>query len=121
MPVLTRRAKKIDARAALEKEFLRGPGITIESPADFASLRDITDGSQRWIAACGVALSLQSAHEHEHHHDPMQHTHEHDHADGHHDHVHDDGFTGTHSHPHEHGEMVHSHPHVPDLHHRHDH
>jgi drug/metabolite transporter (DMT)-like permease len=72
------------------------------------------------IAASGVALSLRSAHLHEHHHHVMQHTHEHDHDDGHHDHEHD-GPVGRHSHMHEHRELVHAHPHVPDLHHRHDH
>lgn len=86
------------------------------------------------LAAIGVAVSLRSAHEHRHHHDPLTHEHEHVHDDGHHDHdhehdghVHDDHvhdgarITGRHSHPHVHTAMVHAHPHVPDLHHRHGH
>jgi drug/metabolite transporter (DMT)-like permease len=73
------------------------------------------------MAASGVALSLRSAHGHEHHHRVMQHTHDHDHGDDHHGHDHQDGFVGRHSHVHEHAELVHSHPHVPDLHHRHEH
>jgi ubiquinone/menaquinone biosynthesis C-methylase UbiE len=54
MPVLTRRRKKLAPRAALEKEFLKGPGITIETPGDFVSLRDSPDCSQRYVAACQV-------------------------------------------------------------------
>jgi drug/metabolite transporter (DMT)-like permease len=73
------------------------------------------------IAACGVALSLHSAHVHEHHHHTTRHTHEHDHADGHHDHHHVVVPVGRHTHVHVHDELVHAHPHVPDLHHRHDH
>ena len=73
------------------------------------------------IATIGVALSLRSAHLHEHRHHVMVHTHEHLHDDGHHDHTHPDGFTGRHSHSHPHNEFVHAHPHVPDLHHRHNH
>ena len=73
------------------------------------------------LAVVGVATSLETAHEHEHRHEPLSHDHEHTHDDGHHDHVHPGGFTGRHSHPHDHPEIVHTHPHVPDLHHRHDH
>lgn len=73
------------------------------------------------LAAVGVAVSLESGHEHDHRHAPLAHDHEHVHDDGHHDHRHADGFTGRHSHPHDHPELVHAHPHVPDLHHRHDH
>lgn len=74
------------------------------------------------LAAGGVWLSLDSAHEHRHEHEPTIHDHEHTHPDVHHDHVHADGFTdGRHSHPHEHVRMVHVHPHMPDLHHRHEH
>ena len=73
------------------------------------------------LAVVGVAVSLETLHEHEHRHEPLAHDHEHTHDDGHHDHVHEDGFTGRHAHPHDHPEIVHTHPHVPDLHHRHDH
>jgi len=73
------------------------------------------------LAAGGVTVSLRTAHEHQHRHEPTTHDHEHTHDDGHHDHVHEDGFRGRHSHPHDHPEIVHTHPHVPDLHHRHDH
>jgi drug/metabolite transporter (DMT)-like permease len=73
------------------------------------------------IAAIGVWLSLDSAHEHRHTHQAMAHDHEHVHDDAHHTHTHVDGFTGRHSHPHEHDRLVHVHPHVPDLHHRHGH
>lgn len=73
------------------------------------------------LAAGGVWLSLDSAHEHRHAHAPTEHEHEHVHDDAHHDHVHADGFAGRHSHPHEHPRLVHAHPHVPDLHHRHEH
>lgn len=73
------------------------------------------------LAAIGVVVSLESAHEHDHRHDPVTHEHEHTHADGHHDHEHEDGFTGRHTHRHTHRVVVHAHPHVPDLHHRHEH
>lgn len=73
------------------------------------------------LAAGGVWLSLDSAHEHRHAHEAMTHDHEHVHDDGHHDHVHPGGFTGRHAHPHRHEPLVHAHPHVPDLHHRHPH
>ena len=73
------------------------------------------------LAAAGVALSLETAHDHEHWHEPMTHDHEHTHDDDHHDHVHPEGFRGRHSHPHDHRDTVHSHPHLPDLHHRHKH
>lgn len=73
------------------------------------------------LAAAGVAISLDSAHLHRHHHDPTIHGHEHAHDDGHHDHEHPDQPDGPHSHPHEHQELSHTHPHVPDLHHRHPH
>lgn len=73
------------------------------------------------LAAAGVAISLDSAHLHGHHHDPTIHGHEHAHDDGHHDHEHPDQPDGPHSHPHEHQELSHTHPHVPDLHHRHPH
>lgn len=74
------------------------------------------------IAAGGVWLSLDSAHDHRHRHEPTTHDHEHTHPDLHHDHVHADGFAeGRHSHPHDHRLLVHAHPHLPDLHHRHEH
>jgi drug/metabolite transporter (DMT)-like permease len=74
------------------------------------------------LAAVGVVLSLDSAHEHPHHHEPVVHDHEHTHPDVHHTHEHSDGFVGRHSHPHGHDEeLVHAHPHLPDLHHRHRH
>jgi drug/metabolite transporter (DMT)-like permease len=73
------------------------------------------------LAAAGVALSLESAHDHDHRHAPTSHDHEHTHPDRHHDHEHDHGLVGRHSHPHLHGNLVHCHPHVPDLHHRHPH
>lgn len=73
------------------------------------------------LAAVGVVVSIDSAHDHRHHHPPTSHDHEHVHDDGHHDHVHADGFVGRHSHPHDHRDVVHEHPHVPDLHHRHEH
>lgn len=73
------------------------------------------------LAAVGVAVSLESGHEHHHRHEPLVHDHEHVHDDDHHDHEHAGGFTGRHSHRHEHGAIIHAHVHVPDLHHRHDH
>lgn len=80
------------------------------------------------IAAVGVSFVLDSAHVHEHRHEPLEHEHEHTHDDGHHDHEHPawaggrEVVAGTrHTHRHVHRELVHSHPHVPDLHHRHDH
>jgi len=71
------------------------------------------------LAAAGVAVSLESVHEHEHVHEATEHDHEHVHDDGHHDHHHANGFTGRHAHPHRHRPIVHIHPHLPDLHHRH--
>lgn len=73
------------------------------------------------VAAIGVALATDSAHEHRHSHRPFAHDHEHSHDDDHHRHVHDQPVEGGHSHPHHHGSLVHTHPHFPDLHHRHDH
>lgn len=73
------------------------------------------------LAGAGVWLSLDSAHEHRHFHEPTIHEHEHVHDGLHHAHAHADGFTGRHSHPHEHVRLTHAHPHVPDLHHRHEH
>jgi len=74
------------------------------------------------LAAAGVGLSLDSAHEHSHRHEPTVHDHEHVHPDEHHAHEHPDGFSGRHSHRHAHeAELVHTHPHLPDLHHRHRH
>lgn len=72
-------------------------------------------------AGAGVALSLDSAHDHLHRHVDMSHDHEHTHPDDHHDHDHQPTFRGRHSHPHTHRAQVHAHPHVPDLHHRHEH
>ena len=72
------------------------------------------------LAATGVALSLRSGHDHEHHHEPVVHEHEHTHDDRHHDHDHDHPI-GRHTHQHIHEEGVHAHAHVPDLHHRHEH
>lgn len=71
------------------------------------------------LAGAGVALAVESAHDHEHTHEDMAHDHEHAHDDGHHDHHHDDPVAGRHTHPHRHRPIVHAHPHVPDLHHRH--
>lgn len=73
------------------------------------------------LAAGGVWLSLDSAHEHRHVHETTVHEHEHVHDDIHHDHDHDDGVPDRHTHAHEHQRLVHAHPHVPDLHHRHAH
>lgn len=73
------------------------------------------------LAAAGVLLSLNTAHEHVHVHAALEHEHEHAHDDGHHDHLHEDPVVGRHSHRHRHEPMVHAHPHVPDLHHRHRH
>lgn len=73
------------------------------------------------LAAAGVAVSIDTAHDHTHHHHELAHDHEHVHDDDHHDHEHPDGFRGRHSHPHRHDALAHAHPHVPDLHHRHDH
>lgn len=75
------------------------------------------------LAAIGVALSIDTTHEHLHHHDPTEHDHDHDHRDGHHDHDHPEleRMPGRHAHPHGHREVVHAHPHLPDLHHRHPH
>ncbi len=106
-------------------------------------LREAATASQ-FIAAgfaiAGVAVSLDSAHEHDHGHSLLEHDHEHSH-DEHHQHSHDQHSDGGHSHGtdsqevteqlvgaglrHSHGHvhevMHHSHPHVPDLHHRHEH
>lgn len=87
----------------------------------FAAPLTITQVLAAAVAAIGVAISLRSAHLHEHRHTPVVHEHEHTHDDQHHEHHHDDGFTGRHTHRHEHEERVHAHPHVPDLHHRHEH
>ncbi|MCC6227019.1 MAG: EamA family transporter [Microthrixaceae bacterium] len=76
------------------------------------------------LAAAGVWLSLNSAHGHEHRHEPADHDHEHTHPDDHHDHVHhlEGEDPGRHSHHHSHPEArVHEHPHMPDLHHHHPH
>ena len=74
------------------------------------------------LAAIGVWLSMDSAHGHEHRHEPTVHDHEHRHPDEHHDHDHAGDFVGRHSHRHVHeGVLVHAHPHVPDLHHHHPH
>lgn len=85
-------------------------------------LRDPVTGAQiiaGLLAAVGVAVSLESAHDHEHTHREVAHEHEHDHGDGHHDHHHDEPVAGRHTHSHRHRQLVHAHPHVPDLHHRH--
>jgi drug/metabolite transporter (DMT)-like permease len=77
------------------------------------------------LAAAGVTLSLQTAHDHEHTHEPVTHDHEHRHDDGHHDHDHDGLLAGgpsgfvSHRHVHTHRSMTHRHGHVPDLHHQH--
>lgn len=77
------------------------------------------------LAGAGVALSVRSAHSHEHRHEPTVHDHEHTHPDEHHDHDHPDAtnvFVGRHSHRHVHAQtIVHDHPHLPDLHHHHRH
>jgi drug/metabolite transporter (DMT)-like permease len=80
------------------------------------------------LAGLGVWLSIDSAHVHEHRHEPTVHEHEHTHPDDHHVHDHDHGddheevFVGRHSHRHAHEDvLVHEHPHVPDLHHHHPH
>jgi drug/metabolite transporter (DMT)-like permease len=88
--------------------------LTLEDPVRGAQLAAML------LAAAGVAVSLRSAHEHTHHHDPIVHEHEHIHDDGHHEHRHDDAEARG-SHRHTHPAIVHSHPHVPDLHHRHEH
>lgn len=71
--------------------------------------------------AVGVYLHLTEAHEHRHHHEPVEHEHVHRHDDGHHDHEHDPPVVGEHSHVHRHEARVHEHPHAPDLHHGHRH
>lgn len=73
------------------------------------------------LAAFGVAVSMESGHEHQHEHDELEHEHEHEHDDGHHDHKHEDSVHGRHTHSHRHRATMHAHPHVPDLHHRHTH
>ena len=75
------------------------------------------------VAAAGVAITMESTHEHSHRHEPLEHEHEHRHDDGHHDHDHHEPVAADvrHSHRHSHRSVVHSHPHVPDLHHRHEH
>jgi len=75
------------------------------------------------LAAVGVAVTIESAHEHTHQHDPLDHEHEHSHDDQHHEHSHDDegSVDGRHTHVHQHDAMAHSHAHVSDLHHRHPH
>lgn len=88
----------------------------------WAVLGDAVTGAQIIavsLAALGVAVSLESAHDHEHIHTELSHEHEHEHDDGHHDHEHDEPVTGRHTHAHQHRKFVHAHPHVPDLHHRH--
>ena len=88
-------------------------------------LGDAVSGAQVaavMLAAIGVWLSIDSAHGHEHRHEPTLHEHEHTHPDEHHDHEHEEVSVGRHSHPHSHqGVLVHGHPHVPDLHHHHPH
>jgi drug/metabolite transporter (DMT)-like permease len=73
------------------------------------------------LAAVGVALSLDTAHTHEHVHEALEHEHEHRHDDLHHTHSHAEPVVGRHSHRHSHEPAVHRHPHVPDLHHGHGH
>lgn len=75
------------------------------------------------LAIGGVALSIDSAHEHRHQHRETEHDHEHSHDDGHHGHEHSDldDPHQRHVHPHHHDDLVHAHPHLPDLHHRHAH
>lgn len=86
---------------------------------------DVTDAQIAAVvmAVIGVAVSLESAHEHAHAHDVVDHEHEHRHDDGQHDHRHDPGrdvaANGSHTHHHAHRPVTHTHPHVPDLHHRH--
>ncbi len=72
------------------------------------------------VAMTGVALVLQSGHEHTHVHDMHEHDHEHDHDDGHHEH-HERAVMGRHQHAHRHEPVAHDHGHMPDLHHRHEH
>lgn len=76
------------------------------------------------IAATGVAISLESAHDHVHVHEVLDHEHEHRHDDRQHDHDHDQRSVRAaadqpHTHRHVHRPVTHAHPHVPDLHHRH--
>jgi drug/metabolite transporter (DMT)-like permease len=76
------------------------------------------------VAAVGVGFVLNTGHEHEHHHEPIEHDHEHVHDDGHHDHEHPGLVVASkvrHQHQHRHEPMAHAHPHVPDLHHHHQH
>ncbi len=92
--------------------------VALDDPVTAAQLVAVV------LAAAGVALSVNSAHEHTHRHEPTVHDHEHVHPDDHHDHEHGSAevFEGRHSHPHAHDQvLVHAHPHVPDLHHRHLH
>lgn len=88
-------------------------------------LHDAVSGPQiaaAVLAAVGVWLSIDSAHNHEHRHEPTVHEHEHTHPDEHHDHDHEGVFVGRHTHRHSHERvLVHAHPHVPDLHHHHLH
>jgi drug/metabolite transporter (DMT)-like permease len=74
------------------------------------------------LAAAGIVLTFDSAHEHRHLHEAMMHEHEHVH-DVHHAHEHGSlaAVPERHTHRHTHRPMVHAHPHVPDLHHRHPH
>jgi drug/metabolite transporter (DMT)-like permease len=90
--------------------------VALDDPVTAAQIAAVA------LAAAGVALSIDSAHEHPHRHAPVVHEHEHVHPDDHHPHEHPGGFAGRHSHRHAHdGVLVHAHPHVPDLHHRHEH
>jgi drug/metabolite transporter (DMT)-like permease len=73
------------------------------------------------LAGAGIVVSLESAHEHRHGHQPVTHQHEHTHPEVHHEHPHEPAFRGRHSHVHTHAAVTHTHPHVPDLHHHHTH
>ena len=73
------------------------------------------------LAAFGVAVSMESGHEHAHQHDELEHEHEHTHDDDHHDHEHQGSLGLRHTHVHRHRPTQHAHSHLPDLHHRHTH
>jgi hypothetical protein len=59
MPVLTRRPRrqKRDVKQELAKEFLKGPGLTLEDAGDIRKLAAHVDRSLNFIRACGVLES----------------------------------------------------------------
>ena len=66
-----------------------------------------------------VWLHATEAHEHRHHHEPLDHEHANRHDDGHHTHTHEPPFLGEHSHFHRHEALERAHVHASGLHHRH--